>query len=707
MTTTVTKTVGTGGDYSTVALALAAIPADLVAADQIWRIALKNQEFVVTTGLSITGHTCDATRYIELTTDTGASFVDNASKATNALRYNAANGAAIKSNTAYVLTLTGNQPYLRINKLQFQNAFNTIGPGAKATIDCGNTGTATNVDINQCIIEGNNSAGTSSGTGVGVLALMGAGNKIRNSAVIQRQSSTTVSIAVMGFSTDGAYNCTFVSTGAVAAQGIYGNYSTTNLKNCYVGNVTAVTAGSTTFAKTTSYTSQSGPPSGWNFAAFSSPTLTNVTDGTHDLRLPSTSPLRNVGTTDSTNSTPDIIGTPRPVGAAYDVGAWEEGTAPAAPTITGPGGATGSTATISVPEHSTSVATITADQGGTWSITAGADAALFAIGSGTGILTWVSAPNYATPLDVGANNVYDVTYSIDNGAGGVTSQALAVTVTNVNEAPTFSGTIPNLSGAPGAAITNLDVASFFSDIDPGGLAGGSYTKTGTAWPGSVTLTGSVRGGTLPGTAGTTTGHTITFTDSGGLSAVSNTFSITATSVPTSVTISGPSSGSVGVASTNFTVGTNVPIVSGTVVITPSDSGGGGTFTPTSVTLSVGSQTGTFTYTPGTAGSKSITVTNGASLTNPGALTYNALGVLTSDVMSNGSGSPLATTSMNWTYVPAGAIGSMTGMASAITGTTTTNSSGRLVISGLLPSGSGMLWASDAAGHAFLQYATVS
>ena len=78
---------------------------------------------------------------------------------------------------------------------------------------------------------------------------------------------------------------------------------------------------------------------------------------------------------------------------------------------------------------------------------------------------------------------------------------------------------------------------------------------------------------------------------------------------TSVTISGPSSGTVGVASTNFTASLNG--VSATdVVVTPSDAGAGGTFTPTTVTITAGSTTGTFTYTAASTGTKTITATNG-------------------------------------------------------------------------------------------------
>lgn len=95
------------------------------------------------------------------------------------------------------------------------------------------------------------------------------------------------------------------------------------------------------------------------------------------------------------------------------------------------------------------------------------------------------------------------------------------------------------------------------------------------------------------------------------------------SVATAVTMSGPSSGYVSAASTNFTVGANGGIT-GTVRVTPADGGAGGTFTPTYVDINTGSPTGTFTYTPASTGAKTISVTNDGSLTNPSSISYTSI-----------------------------------------------------------------------------------
>ena len=62
----------------------------------------------------------------------------------------------------------------------------------------------------------------------------------------------------------------------------------------------------------------------------------------------------------------------------------------------------------------------------------GNDASRFTIDSQTGVLTFVNAPNFEAAGDFTGNNVYDLTVTASDGSG-TDSQAIAVTVTNVNE----------------------------------------------------------------------------------------------------------------------------------------------------------------------------------------------------------------------------------------------------------------------------------
>ena len=76
--------------------------------------------------------------------------------------------------------------------------------------------------------------------------------------------------------------------------------------------------------------------------------------------------------------------------------------------------------------------------------TNGADAGLFDLDSASGELAFKTPPDYESPADQGADNTYQLTITVSDGANQV-SQSLAVTVTNVNEAPTFASTSVNLN----------------------------------------------------------------------------------------------------------------------------------------------------------------------------------------------------------------------------------------------------------------------
>ncbi|MES2939036.1 MAG: cadherin domain-containing protein [Pseudomonadota bacterium] len=143
-----------------------------------------------------------------------------------------------------------------------------------------------------------------------------------------------------------------------------------------------------------------------------------------------------------------------------------------APVITSNGG--GASAGVSVAENTAAVATVTAtDVDGNsvaYSITGGADSARFTINASTGALSFITAPDYENPLDAGANNVYDVTVQASDGTLADT-QAIVVTVTNVNEAPVITSN----SGGPSASIsiaenTTAVTTVTATDVDGNSLA---------------------------------------------------------------------------------------------------------------------------------------------------------------------------------------------------------------------------------------------
>ncbi|HEV2865757.1 MAG TPA: cadherin domain-containing protein, partial [Allosphingosinicella sp.] len=101
----------------------------------------------------------------------------------------------------------------------------------------------------------------------------------------------------------------------------------------------------------------------------------------------------------------------------------------------------GDSAALTVAEGSTSVTTVLGIDGDgdpvTYSIAGGADAARFTIDAATGALSFVAAPDREAPADADRDNVYQVVVRASDGQLA-DSQALAVTVGNVNEAPTIT-----------------------------------------------------------------------------------------------------------------------------------------------------------------------------------------------------------------------------------------------------------------------------
>lgn len=304
-----TKTIGTGGDYSTIASWFAACPADLVSTTQTWRGELKNETFTLTSGVSFTGITTNSTYYVELTTEAGASFADNANVQTNALRYNASNGAAITCSTAWVPMLSvATSMHFRMSMVQIRSSHNNTSTFTQNAVS-GNT------TVNRCIVETQHSSN-------GAVVLYGSGSTVSNSLLINRRSSSVGPALGVGNGA-GAYNCTLACTVAAGAVAITGNYGTPVVKNCAVFGFTAIKSGGNTPTYTTCATDIASPPTGFTGSLTGSSQFESLTDGSHDFRLKSGSSLIGAGTTESTYAATDIAGTSRPSGTGYDIGAWE------------------------------------------------------------------------------------------------------------------------------------------------------------------------------------------------------------------------------------------------------------------------------------------------------------------------------------------------------------------------------------------------
>ncbi|WP_192357609.1 beta strand repeat-containing protein [Mesorhizobium mediterraneum] len=125
----------------------------------------------------------------------------------------------------------------------------------------------------------------------------------------------------------------------------------------------------------------------------------------------------------------------------------------------------------------------------------GADAALFNVDAATGAVTFKIAPDFESPLDAGANNVYDIVVTASDGALS-SNGAVAITVTDVVEVSVINGTpgADTLNGTANADTIN----GLGSDDILNGLGGADILNGGA---GNDTMNGGAGADTMRGGAG--------------------------------------------------------------------------------------------------------------------------------------------------------------------------------------------------------------
>ncbi|MEW9856569.1 cadherin domain-containing protein [Novosphingobium sp. M1R2S20] len=168
------------------------------------------------------------------------------------------------------------------------------------------------------------------------------------------------------------------------------------------------------------------------------------------------------------------------------------------PVLTSYGGS--ATAALNVAENTLLAAMIKAtDADGTpltYSISGGADAALFKVDAATGALSFLTAPDYEAPSDSNGDRVYNVTVRASDGTNSV-SQALAISVTNVNDnAPVISsnggGAAASIAMAENTAAVTVVKASDADGPAPGyAIAGGADAALFTIDAATGTLSFSI------------------------------------------------------------------------------------------------------------------------------------------------------------------------------------------------------------------------
>lgn len=292
-------TIKSGGDFTTMADFFFDLTGDTLAADVEGLVTglITDSANVALSSVTFAGHT------ITIKPDTGQAFTENVNKLTNALRWNSSNGAALDS------TANSNgwdiDSAITIQDLQWRRsvAFNVAfdAPGA-------------NITATRCIFEINE--GCYGGfwwhtPTINNCLFIHTNGSISGGAFLSSQSGGTINNSVV------ANLATVVST-------IDCSYGTTTLRNVAVySNGSTEVAGSTTGSNNaTDLAAGSGlPATGLQTSLVGTTEWENVSVGTHDFRLKSTSAkLKDNGTATSTPTT-DIVNQSR--SGSTDIGVWE------------------------------------------------------------------------------------------------------------------------------------------------------------------------------------------------------------------------------------------------------------------------------------------------------------------------------------------------------------------------------------------------
>ena len=625
MTTDVVHSIGSGKDYTSISAWLAACPSDLTAVDERWVGEFYLGEMTLTSTPTLAA-TCSKTQGFVLRAASGQSFAANASAATNALRYNPANGAAIVQTGSYcpVLNSSGSV-YVEVTGLQLRN--NGAG-NSNWGLDF-HQGSHLGGWVHECVISINNA--TTTGVAVSLWCAGGNGYGLAEN-VLAVNESTGGATVTMGSGTQTVRNCTIASIGGgdTAQPGVRGNYGSVNVYNNAIFGFTPFVndntgaVGSNNITDRTSWGTKAPSSPGTTGAAFTTANfvaLSGVKSGSgtgYDFRIPSGSALKDAGST-ANGSAIDILGTTRPQGTTSDIGPYEY------PVSSG-GGALSGTAAVAASASGT-LSGLGA-LAGTGAGTASAAGTL----SGSGALTGTAAASAA------ANGALAGIGLLSGTATATTSAAGALTGTGaLSGAAAASATATGTLTSPAALIGTATAAASAT----GTLTGfGALTGAAAA---VAAATGILAGsGALSGTAAATAGASASLV---GVGAVSGTAAVVATASGTltglgalsgTAAATAAATGSLSAAASGALSGTAAAVASASGTLT-----GNGALTGTAVAAAAAS--GTLQGFGPITGIAAATATAAGVLSGWGALTGAAGAVASASGTLSGGGTMPAVT----------------------------------------------------------------
>lgn len=315
MPTVQTKSIGTATrDYSTFALFEAAIPANLVTADEQWIGEAYNDSVfsVAGTVLNIAGHTTDATRDIIVRCASGESFKDHADAATNRLYPNDSYGVKMRTTSSWSQGIEITDANVTIDGIQFDTAGNS---GFLGTLN------QDNITVIDCVSESDGEWA--------IFALNHSGVSIVNTVIIMADDREAIRFNESGSNDPQLINCTILSPSDVTStnNAIDSGYGSNHgiVKGCLILGFNGVTDGNANATSSDYNTTDNSTVEGGSNDTVSVTYANQIeatTATTIDARLKSGSDAEGAATAYAETNDLDIIGQARHA-TAPDCGAWE------------------------------------------------------------------------------------------------------------------------------------------------------------------------------------------------------------------------------------------------------------------------------------------------------------------------------------------------------------------------------------------------